>query len=274
MTDPVPKGNVVPLSSVTARQHYHGRWGPWRLNADNELVLPRTNGVGIPYYYVTLQRYRTSAQVLDVIAQVARKTWADDAVVAGLVCALDDVLRLQSNLCGCGEDHRLTPPKVRALVDAYRRERQITSDDLAQKRLREDEANALGFTVTQSRIEAWWDACSQANRPYVAVLYRRGRSKYAAIDGDDGPAHHYWSEPLEEGGVTNYWHQHEDRLRELTGLAAQRAIAAGYRGGIGSGAWSISTCLAADAVAVATVLVQVWDGDTTGLEALLSKWEH
>ena len=54
-------------------------------------------------YEVDLERCTTSAQVLDWIVQVSKKTWATDAIVADLVRALDDVLDMQGTLCPFGQ---------------------------------------------------------------------------------------------------------------------------------------------------------------------------
>ena len=49
-----------------------------------------------------LLRTRTSSQVLDWIAQIAAKPWANDQTLAGLVRALDDILYLQAHVCPQG----------------------------------------------------------------------------------------------------------------------------------------------------------------------------
>ncbi|MFT4174075.1 MAG: hypothetical protein QM639_16045 [Rhodocyclaceae bacterium] len=77
-------------------------WGPWEFNAEH-LTLENK----VEQYYVSLGRCNNSAEVLDWIAQIAHKTWADDATVAHLVRALDDVLRLQQNYCGMSIDHKV-----------------------------------------------------------------------------------------------------------------------------------------------------------------------
>jgi hypothetical protein len=88
------------------------RWGGWRLEG-LMLSYPAYSG-GV--YPVDVERFTTSAQVLDVIMQVANKRWADDGCLAGLVRALDDILEPQANLCSFGRDRRLTPAKIRRLV--------------------------------------------------------------------------------------------------------------------------------------------------------------
>jgi hypothetical protein len=87
-------------------------WGPWCLDP-TRLVLECYEGRRW-VYEVDLEQCTTSAQVLDWIAQVAMKTWATDAVIAGLIRALDAVLDLQSNLCGMGIEHG--PVNVAAVV--------------------------------------------------------------------------------------------------------------------------------------------------------------
>jgi hypothetical protein len=58
-----------------------------------------------PGYEVDLDRCTTSAQVLDWIAQVAKKTWATRKIIADLVLMLDRCLDLQANICSWGIDH-------------------------------------------------------------------------------------------------------------------------------------------------------------------------
>ena len=77
---------------------------------------------------------------------------------------------------------------------------------------------------------------------------------------------------LDEEGNQNRWLPYEAKLRRLMGLAARRAIDAGYRKGTVWSHHGISTCLAEDAAPLARVLVEVWDGDTTGLERLHDEW--
>ncbi|WP_345390935.1 hypothetical protein [Haloechinothrix salitolerans] len=71
-------------------------------------------------YYVDLERCTTSAEVLDWIAQVAEKPWANDEVLAGLVRALNDVLAPQEHLCSRGKHLTLSGKQLRQLVWAAR----------------------------------------------------------------------------------------------------------------------------------------------------------
>ena len=72
-------------------------WGPWRYK-------PSTLVLTCDRYEVDLERIPSSAAVLDWIAQVSRKQWADAETVAGLVHALDDCLHLQANYCSFGAE--------------------------------------------------------------------------------------------------------------------------------------------------------------------------
>lgn len=95
-------------------------WGPWKLDPSARVLYVDDP---CPYRYeVHLDRCTTSAEVLDWICQVAGKTWANDATLAGLVRALDDVLAPQANLCSGGRSKRIGRAKVHRLVKPYRPE--------------------------------------------------------------------------------------------------------------------------------------------------------
>ncbi len=74
---------------------------PWRFNRKTQtlqLFGPRGNR----RYCVGLRSCRTSAGVLDWIMQIAKKPWADDPILAGLVRDMNRLLNPQANLCSCG----------------------------------------------------------------------------------------------------------------------------------------------------------------------------
>jgi hypothetical protein len=80
------------------------QWGGWELfldKSDKPVLLSfepdRHN------YQIEFERCNTSAEVLDWIVQIKKKTWANDACLAGLVRALDDMLDLQATVV-----HRVT----------------------------------------------------------------------------------------------------------------------------------------------------------------------
>jgi hypothetical protein len=94
------------------------RWGPWHLDAAQRTLWTDAGGYR---YEIDLDRCTSSAQVLDWICQIAGKLWGGsdaghDAIIAGLVRALTDVLHPQANLCSCGRGRRLSKPKIRYLV--------------------------------------------------------------------------------------------------------------------------------------------------------------
>lgn len=87
-------------------------WGPWRLDTENCVLYPVE-----PYRYeIDLETCTTSAEVLDWICQIAGKTWADNATLAGLIRALDDILNPQSFLCSGGASKEITAAAIRARV--------------------------------------------------------------------------------------------------------------------------------------------------------------
>lgn len=96
-------------------------WGSWHLDTTAWVLYSDP-----PHpYEVDLERCLTSAQMLDHIMQVAGKTWADDATIAGLVRALDDVLRPQASLCSFGAAKRLAKARVRQLAQQADESRQL-----------------------------------------------------------------------------------------------------------------------------------------------------
>lgn len=112
---------VVPASKVDMKPR-RGDWGPWRLDPATYVLYP----IGSYRYEVDLEDCTTSAQVLDWLSQVAGKSWADDATLAGLVRAIDDVLNPQACLCSCGQSGKLTKAKVRLKVDRFVEEEVLT----------------------------------------------------------------------------------------------------------------------------------------------------
>ena len=80
------------------------------------LTLDLDDPDGGNFYEIDLTRCNSSAEILDWIAQVSRKTWADARIVFGLVRSLDHVLKFQENICSCGRNnefnakHWLTSP--------------------------------------------------------------------------------------------------------------------------------------------------------------------
>jgi hypothetical protein len=73
------------------------RWGSWKLEADDVLLLEHESG-----YLVRLDEMTTSAQVLDWIMQVAGKSWSAGGAIDGLLAAIDDIVDPQATLCSGG----------------------------------------------------------------------------------------------------------------------------------------------------------------------------
>lgn len=91
-------------------------WGPWRLRTETYELINTQQGGGGYGYEVDLERCVTSAETLDWICQVAHKAWETPEVLAGLVHAMNDVLRPQKHLCSGGQSKELSSTRVQELV--------------------------------------------------------------------------------------------------------------------------------------------------------------
>lgn len=76
------------------------KFGTWEYDPDSMLLTLERDGRQL--YEVPLYECTTSAATLDWIIQVATKTWATDADLAGLVRAIREVIKPQAYLCGSG----------------------------------------------------------------------------------------------------------------------------------------------------------------------------
>lgn len=86
-------------------------WGGWRLNS--EAATLEHEGLE---FWVELTDCVDSAQTLDWIAHAVYTQGVDDAVLAGLVRALDDILEFQSALCPQGESKTLTTELIASRI--------------------------------------------------------------------------------------------------------------------------------------------------------------
>jgi hypothetical protein len=102
------KLKAIALSDIPACRFPHRDWGGWELSGTwlQYAVKPSYD------YDLDLCCFTSSAAMLDMIMQVASKTWANNDCIAGLVRALQDVLYPQGGLCNCGGDHRLGTKEI------------------------------------------------------------------------------------------------------------------------------------------------------------------
>jgi hypothetical protein len=88
------------------------RWNGWRLQGFCLAYHhPRRSGE----YTIDVERFTTSAAVLDMVCQVAKKTWATGDCIHGLVRAINDIFNPQGSLCsfGIGKEMPLSDVKRR-----------------------------------------------------------------------------------------------------------------------------------------------------------------
>jgi hypothetical protein len=94
-----------------------GDWDRWYLDPRSlSLIIKLFSDTSSYTYEVDLETCVTSAEVLDWICQISGKEWSTAAVLAGLVYALDDVLKPQAHLCSDGRHKRMATSKIAELV--------------------------------------------------------------------------------------------------------------------------------------------------------------
>lgn len=113
MVEPVKPGTNRTVGVVCCDKGVTNRWGPWRLSNDGR-ALERHWDDPIRHRPLDLHRCTTAAEVLDTIFHEARSGLADtdDAVLAGLVRALDDLLNPMANLCSGGKARTMSKQQL------------------------------------------------------------------------------------------------------------------------------------------------------------------
>jgi hypothetical protein len=89
-------------------------WGGWTLDG----VWLEYPAYAAATYPVQITDLRSSAAMLDLIMQVRGKSWADDACLAGLVRALDDIFQPQAHLCSGGQNLIMEAKAIAGLAKA------------------------------------------------------------------------------------------------------------------------------------------------------------
>ena len=82
----------------------------WSYNRNALTLECRIDGRWI--YEIDLERCNNSAEVLDWIIQVSKKTWADNDLVGELVKWIDFVLHPQETTCSCGVDRTINAREI------------------------------------------------------------------------------------------------------------------------------------------------------------------
>ncbi|GII02802.1 hypothetical protein [Planobispora takensis] len=96
-------------------------WNGWRLSPDTLRLFLYDND-GHYAYELELLRLTDSARILDWVLMVNQKRLQGIDVAnatLGFIRMIDDILRLQSNVCGSGENKQLTGQQIRDLAAAY-----------------------------------------------------------------------------------------------------------------------------------------------------------
>ena len=72
----------------------------WQLDKKNMVLTLRIP----PFYEVDLEWMKTSAEILDWVAQVNAKSWATVEIIGQLFKAIDHILQFQANYCSGGKE--------------------------------------------------------------------------------------------------------------------------------------------------------------------------
>jgi hypothetical protein len=90
--------NIPTISELAERPRRRLSWGSWKF-APSTLVLRHRRGYGIDLGTCT-----TSAETLDWIFQVSKKTWMRPKDRSDLLEAFEYLLNPQGTLCSCGRN--------------------------------------------------------------------------------------------------------------------------------------------------------------------------
>ncbi|OLM28294.1 hypothetical protein Ae717Ps2_6633c [Pseudonocardia sp. Ae717_Ps2] len=97
------------------------RWGPWQLTNNGDALTLDPSGATLAHDWIDLTRCTTAAETLDAIVHASRHApdggERDDAYIAGLVRAIDDMLDPMANLCSGGQPKTLSPRRLRSILD-------------------------------------------------------------------------------------------------------------------------------------------------------------
>ena len=108
-----------------------------------------------PGYQIDLERCNSSAQILDWIIQVSKKTWAGNEIVGSLVKHLDRCLHIQGNICSCGSDQNFNARKW--LLSKQGREHRYLTEEVLRRYLRKY-AKGCGVVSMKDIMAATRDA--------------------------------------------------------------------------------------------------------------------
>lgn len=112
---PQKRGFETMLQDIKIKHHntMSNGIGQWKVDKAGSIycVKPESGE-----YWISIDRLTDSAAILDFIAQVSQKTWADSKLIGDLVKLLDEVIGLQGSVCGNGVNKTLTPKDLEAIA--------------------------------------------------------------------------------------------------------------------------------------------------------------
>lgn len=80
------------------------RWGNWRWQKSNNVLLYRRKSDAFDVYEIDLDKATSCAGLLDWVFQVYRKRWMSPKDIKDLLDAFTHILDPQANMCSFGKD--------------------------------------------------------------------------------------------------------------------------------------------------------------------------
>jgi hypothetical protein len=105
-----PKAALYRLSEILEPIAVRDDYGHWHLDRDAQTLTLSADSPARYEYVINLAELNTSGEMLDLIMQVANKTWATAEMLGTLVEALNDIFEPQVNLCSWGEQRTIRNP--------------------------------------------------------------------------------------------------------------------------------------------------------------------
>lgn len=78
-------------------------WGNWVYDSELLTLSFRRSGY-YEAYEIDLEKLQTCAEIVDIICQVAEKSWGTPENVGNLACAINDLLQPQKKMCSWGTE--------------------------------------------------------------------------------------------------------------------------------------------------------------------------
>ena len=168
------------MEPMTRRQ-----WGRWTFRPENWTLELRDNAGGFKLYEVDLENCTDSARILDWFTQVGEMSDITPENFFNLFLAMNDLIRLQANLCGFGRNKTIDPKQIISeITGATERERstqmkttQINNRPITEREATDEQAPSERAVDEFEQIVANIERDTQMAEEYLRDVDREGLSK-------------------------------------------------------------------------------------------------